>query len=205
MKNLILLTISKVGGVSVTAFTTILNPAFMGVTSADGTGVRFLYSDPTLPEPVEYTAADITQSQLVSQINAQTIPGKIGIVGVIDFALGHAAAGTYNIKDQNGNDIVLPANCRVHDGYMETVTTFTGATATLALGYTPDGTATAILNTTTATTLTAGTKTALTPVGNAATATAKTTAARNLILTIATAPVTAGKAYVYLEIVVTGA
>lgn len=205
MKNLILLTISKVGGQSVTAFTTVLNPAFMGAPVADGTGVRFLYADPTLSEPVEYTAANITLSQLVSQVNAQTVPGKQGIVGVIDFALGHAAQGTYNIKDLNGNDIVIPANSRVHNGYMETVTTFTGASATIALGYTPDGTTTAILGTTTATTLTAGTKTALVPVGTAASATAKTTAARNLILTIATANVTAGKAYVYLEIVSTGA
>lgn len=197
MKKAILLTIAKVGGSPVTAYQELFIPDRMQAIRQEGSGVRFIY------DGNEYTTSSLTLAQLEAQMNNESVAGKICLVGVIDFALGHAATGSYTLKDVNGNALVIPDNSRVHSGFMETETTFTGASATIALGYTPDGTTTAILNTTTATTLTAGTKTALTPVGTAATASAKTTAARNITLTIATAALTAGKAYVYLEIVTT--
>jgi hypothetical protein len=146
----------------------------------------------------------MTLTTLQGLINTNAPQGKTAFVAVIDFALGHSAIGTYDLKDASGNPIILPLNSRVAHGYLETVTTFTGVTASIAVGYPVDATTTAVLPTTTATTLTAGTKTALTPVNTAATATAKTTAGRALQLTIATAAVTAGKAYLYIDVVTTG-
>lgn len=210
--NMILLTVQKINQITQsTTFQMLFDPEKMLQIKLNkaGTAVEFSYPDDlTDPKNPTYTLYEVTAATLASvqsAMNSNSAPGKTFQIGVIDFALGHAGTGTYNIKDLNGNDIILPANSRVHNGYMETVTTFTGATATIALGYTPDGTTTAILGTTTATTLTAGTKTALTPVGTAAGASAKTTAPRQVILTVATAALTAGKAYVFLEIVTTAA
>lgn len=202
---MILLTVVRDGGSVVNSVQELFNPERMFNIKVQPSGnIGFDYPrENGFPRYVEVSGIT-SLTALQGLINSNAPQGKTTLIGVIDFALGMAATGTYDIKDVNGNVLVLPANTRVHNGYLETVTTFTGATATIAVGFPVDGTTTAILGTTTATTLTAGTKTALTPVGTAASATAKTTAARNVQLTIATAALTAGKAYLFIDIVTTG-
>jgi hypothetical protein len=95
----------------------------------------------------------------------------------------------------------IPANVIVLDGYFDVVTTFTGATNTLAIGL--ESTNDLLAATAIATYGTIG-RHAVIPVNTAATS-LKTTVARFVTVTLATANVTAGKMFICLRTLPSGA
>lgn len=89
----------------------------------------------------------------------------------------------------------IPANWVVVDGYFDVVTTFVGAAGTLSMGL---ETAVDLLAATAIATYGTIGRHAIIPVDTAATS-LKTTVARQLTVTIATTPVSAGKMFIFLR------
>jgi hypothetical protein len=122
-------------------------------------------------------------------------------VGVLkctyDFAVDAGAVGSINLKDQNGELAVLPTGAIIKQVMVSIVTAFTstGGTGTIALTANSAGDLLAAVDADTLSGISSGI-----PVGTAATM-VKLTAQRQLIMAIATAALTAGKADFYIEYV----
>lgn len=112
-----------------------------------------------------------------------------------DFAVQGGAIGTITLAPY------IPANVIVYGGFFDVVTTFTGATNTLAIGL---NTTTDLLAATAIATYGTIGMHAIIPVATAAAA-VKSTAQRQIVLTLATAAVTAGKLFLYLLTAPSGA
>ncbi len=146
----------------------------------------------------------ITASGLLTKMNSCTPLEGSGtelhrtlncIKGVWDFAVQGGAVSSINLKDDLGNDCILPNGAIVVNGTIDILTAMASAgnAGTMALG----------LNTTTDLKAAVDADTlsglvATIPVGTAATS-VKLTAQRQLKLTIATEALTAGKIAVYLQ------
>lgn len=120
-----------------------------------------------------------------------------------DFAVQGGTIGTINLDDDSAqgdlanpnstNDLTIPNKFIVYGGFMDIVTTFVGATATIAVGLNT----TTDLKAATAVASYAAGLLAIIPVATVATA-VKATADRVPTITIATANLTAGKMFVHL-------
>lgn len=117
--------------------------------------------------------------------------------GIYDFSTRGGAVGTYNLYDEDGNVVALPSGAIITQVYVDIVTAFTstGGTGTIALTANSSGDLLAAVDADTLSGVNAGI-----PVGTAATM-VKTTADRNLSLAVATAALTAGKAHVFVDYV----
>lgn len=213
MQNFIVLSITKLGGDVVTAFDELFNPSKMvkiRLNSA-GTGISFLYPNEK-HELVEYWSTSITTvAGVQALINVAAPSGTQTYIGVFDPSANASqrAIGSYNLLDVNGNSIILPDNSRVWDGYYEVITTFVSAGAdagTLALGIATDdvdGIKAAIAISNGANPWDAAAPAAIIQVGTIAAISEKTTAARAVQVAVAGQVLTAGKLYVYIEVVTT--
>lgn len=116
--------------------------------------------------------------------------------GLYDFSVLGGAIGSYDLLASTD---VIPNKAVVTNVYFDILTAFTstGGTGTIALGL---NTTIDLLAAVDADTLSTGLNAGI-PVGTAATM-KKATADRNLVLTIATAAITAGKAVVFVEYVI---
>ncbi len=117
------------------------------------------------------------------------------VKAVWDFAVQGGAVGTLNLKDDQGDEIVLPAGAIITGGMIDVLTAMdsAGGTGTIALGANTGVDLLAAVDADTLSDLVA-----IVPVGTAATA-VKLTAASNVKLDIGTEALTAGKIAVYLE------
>lgn len=124
------------------------------------------------------------------------------IKGVWDFAVDGGAVGQINLKDDKGNIIVLPVGAIVTKCYLDIITTLTsGGSATIAVGSQASGdlkAATAVAS------YSAGLL-ASDAVGTVATMKKIATSDKPLRLDIAVAALTAGKAKVFVEFVLSDA
>ena len=111
-----------------------------------------------------------------------------------DFAVQGGTIGAITLNP------TIPANIIILDGYYDVVTTFVGATNTVSLGF--ETTTDLLAATAIATYGTIG-RHAVLPVDTAASS-LKTTVARQLVITIATANVTAGKMFICLRTLPSG-
>lgn len=123
------------------------------------------------------------------------------IRAVWDFTIQGGAVSTLLLLDDQGNPAVLPQGCVVSNVVIHTITGVTsGGAGTISLGLlsTVD-----LLAATAVTGLTAGSFVAGIPVGTAATWKGPVTAVNgtNLTLSIATAALTAGRIYIFVEYV----
>lgn len=154
----------------------------------------------------------ITRSQkdLLNKMNSMASKVQMGTLlrnrkgtlkGIFDFAARGGAIGTYNLLDEDGNVVALPAGAIITQVYFDIVTAFTstGGTGTIALTANTSGDLLAAVDADTLP-LSAGHPGAGIPVGTAATM-VKTTADRNLSLAVATAALTAGKIHVFVDYV----
>ena len=116
--------------------------------------------------------------------------------GLYDFSVLTGAIGSYNLLS---TDEVIPDNAIVTNVYIDVITAFTstGGTGTIALTLNTAGDLLAAVD---ADTLSTGPNAGI-PDGAVANM-VKATAARNLVLSIATAAITAGKAVVFVEYVI---
>lgn len=126
------------------------------------------------------------------------IEGTSGVKALVveyDFAVqGGATAGGKTLYPVNGSEGSVPAGSVVTGGVIDVLTAFAGATATVAFALEGAGD---ILATTAITGLTLNAKLDVVPDSTGTTA-VKTSAARSVVMTIATAALTAGKARVTL-------
>ncbi len=209
MQNFINLSITKEGGDVVTAFDQLFDPAKMGQIrlNATSTGISFRYPDET-GALISFESTSITTiAGLQALINLAAPSGTQTYIGVFDPSAnaGQRAIQAHNVLDVNGNPLILPDNSRVWDGYYEVITTFTSATdaATISLGLPTDDVAGIFAATaiSTGTTWDAAAPKAIIQVGTIAAIGEKTTAARAVQATVAIEALTAGKVYIYLEVV----
>lgn len=131
------------------------------------------------------------------QLGYQVISGKEQLLKCkYDFALqGGSSAAAINLKAVDGTNCQLPANAVVIAGLIDVLTSpLSNGSATIAVG---TGNAANDLKTATAKASFTG-KLDVVPVRTAATA-IKITAAKNPTMTIATAPLTAGKFNVFIQ------
>ena len=124
------------------------------------------------------------------------------IKGVYDFAVDGGAVGQINLKDDKGNLISLPVGAIVTKAYIDVITTLTsGGSATIAVGAQASGD---LLAATAVASWAAGLL-AADAVGTVATMKKIATSDKPLRLDIAVAALTAGKAKVFIEYVLSDA
>lgn len=213
MANLIVLTVTKMNGDTVTSFSQQFFPELMRdvkINSA-GTALSFAYPNATgwdSYESTSYTSLSVFNSAvtLASPSGTQTY------VGVYDPSANTSqrAIGSHNFLDANGNALILPDNTRVWDGYYEVITTFTSATdaATISLDIATDdvaGLKAAIAISNGANPWDAAAPAAIIQVGTVAAISEKTNSAsgRAVQATVAVEALTAGKVYLVLFCVTT--
>lgn len=210
MANFINLSITRKGGDSVTAYDQLFDPSKMidVKLNSGATGIMFLYPSGPNAEEISFESTSITTiSGLAALVNLSAPSGTQTYIGVFDPSANSSqrTIAAHNLLDVNGNAIVIPDNSRVWDGFYEVVTTFTSATdaATISIGIPTDDVAgiLAAAAISTGTTWDAGAPKAIIQVGTVAAISEKTTAARNVNMTVAVEVLTAGKVYVYLEVV----
>jgi hypothetical protein len=120
------------------------------------------------------------------------------VKGVYDFASTGGAIGAQSLLDDKGNLISLPVGLIVVRSFYDVITAFTsGGSATVALSIQA---ANDVLSALAVASLTAGVGAGVS-VGTAATMKKVSTTAKPLVLTVATAALTAGKMNVYIEYV----
>jgi hypothetical protein len=145
---------------------------------ASGTKVLITYQGEE--EPEHLLTDTLTLTQFNNSINNLPTPGARELIGIFDCTGGGKTAGAYNLKDLAGNDLVIPDNSRIIDGFYEVTTTFTSATdaATISLGIPTDDVAglLAAAAISTGTTFDAAAPKALIQVGTVAAISEKTTA-----------------------------
>lgn len=213
MQNYIALSVTKAGGDVVSAFDELFDPSRMvkiRLNSA-GTGISFFYPNEK-KELVEYWSTSVTTiAGLQALINLAAPSGTQTYIGIFDPSANSSqrAIAAHNLKDVNGNDLILPDNSRVWDGYYEVITTFASAGAdagTISLGLPVDdvaGIKAAIAISDGSNPWDAAAPAAIIQVGTIAAIGEKTTAARAVQATVAGQVLTAGKLYLYLEVVTT--
>ena len=208
MANFINLTLTKEGGNAV-SYAQLFDPAKMEKIRLNtaGDAIKFAY------EGVTYESESVsTLTALQNLVNTNAPSGMQTYVGVFDPSANTSerTATAHNLKDVQGNDILIPANTRVIGGYYDVITTFTSPTtddATISVGFLTDDAAGIVA----ATAIDAGGNVwdagihAIIQVGSAATHSEKTTASRNVTVTIGVEAVTAGKFIMYLACVTTPA
>jgi hypothetical protein len=130
------LTVKTINGQSYAAQEQLFHEQFMENTRAESTDTFFRYLEK------DYTVEE-TFAQVQALLDLQTITSgrSLEIWGKFDATAGKAT-GTYNFVDPTtGEDIVLPINAIVTDGFYKVTTTFTSAGAdagTIALGIATD-------------------------------------------------------------------
>jgi hypothetical protein len=118
--------------------------------------------------------------------------------GVYNFATTGGAVGAQNLVDDQGNAILLPVGAIIVRSYYDVITAFTsGGSATVALSVQA---ANDVLSALAVASLTTGVAAGVST-GSAATMKKVSTTAKPLVLTVATAALTAGKMNVFLEYV----
>ncbi len=123
------------------------------------------------------------------------------VKAVYDFAVDGGAISSINLKDEFGNLIIFPIGAIITNVTLDVITPCTtSASGTLAL----DSQGAGDLLTATAAASVTG-KLAGTPVGTAATWVKIASTAKQLKATIATGALTAGKAYIFIEYVLSAA
>lgn len=177
------------------------------ILDAETSGTKVLISYQGDDGRQELLTGTLTLAELNNAINNLPTPGARELIGVFDCTGGGKTAGAYNFKDLAGNDLVIPDNSRIIDGFYEVTTTFTSATdaATISLGIPTDDVAgvkaaTAI---STGTTYDAAAPKAVIQDGTLTNISEKTTADRPFQATVAVETVTAGVMYVWLKIITT--
>jgi hypothetical protein len=132
----------------------------------------------------------------------QAVPGGLGfdlhktknvLKAVWSFAVNGGAIGTMLLFDDQGNPALLPAKAIVQRCYVDCFVAFVGATATIAYNSEAAGDLLAATAVASMTGLVEGV-----PTGTAATM-KKTTVQRQIGMTVAVAPLTAGQANVFIE------
>ncbi len=123
------------------------------------------------------------------------------VKAVYDFSVDGGAVGSINLKDEFGNLLVMPIGAIITNVTLDVITPCTtSASGTLAI----DSQSAGDLLTATAAASVTG-KLAGTPVGTAATWVKIATSAKQLKATIATGALTAGKAYIFIEYLLSSA
>jgi hypothetical protein len=121
---------------------------------------------------------------------------KNNVCGIYDFTTQGGATGALNVKDEDGNNVVLPAGAIITNVIAHAaVAVTTSASGTISLGA---NTTTDLQGATAAATLSLNALVAGVPVGTAATS-VRCTAERTIQVTIATGALTAGKVYYFIE------
>lgn len=214
MQNFITLSITRKGGDTVTAFDQLFDPSRMVdiklSTTAGFTGISFLYPSGPNGDLTQFESTSLTTvAGIAALVNLAAPSGTQTYVGVFDPSANSSqrAIGSHNFLDANGNSLIIPDNSRVWDGYYEVITTFSSAGAdagTIALSIATDdvaGLKAAIAISDGANPWDAAAPAALIQVGTIAAISEKTTAARAIQAVVAGQVLTAGKMYIYIEVV----
>jgi hypothetical protein len=212
MANLIVLTVTKKNGDTVTSYSQQFAPEVMRDVKINSAGTALSFAYPSQSGWDSYESTSYTSlSVFNSAVTLASPSGTQTYVGVYDPSANTSqrAIGSHNFLDSNGNALILPDNTRVWDGYYEVVTTFTSATdaGTISLDIATDDVAgifaaTAISS---GTTWDAAAPKAIIQVGTIAAISEKTNSAagRAVQATVAVEALTAGKVYLVLFCVTT--
>lgn len=176
------------------------------ILDAETSGTKVLISYQGETGRQELLTGTLTLTELNNAINNLPTPGARELIGVFD-ATGGKAIGTHNFKDLAGNDLVIPDNSRIIDGFYEVTTTFVSATdaGTIALSIATDDVAglKAAVAISTGTTYDAAAPKAIIQDGTMTNISEKTTADRAVQAVVAVEALTAGVMYVWLKIITT--
>ncbi len=152
---------------------------------------------PTQLEDMDYLLNRIDDPSLKAKF-ARILNSDKVIVGQYNFATQGGAVSAINIKDVDGNDVVLPAGYIVKRVFAYTVAAVTtSASGTLSLGY--SGAVTALMGVTAASDMEIGEFVLGAPIETIATMLA-ISSAKTVQVDIATGALTAGKVNFFIEL-----